>query len=228
MSGGASESVERIVKFALRLAASGCLPQSVTEDSVDGCSVESNADGLSFVMGTTRRDVRLEDLQAIWCRFEEWTMRTDKTADFAVFFEDLNCWGTGGQIVIRKAAALLLFAKAIVSEADKMRWEEFWERVQWLLPARREFVRGGGRGRYPVTFSRLGDSLLFEKEGGAVWLGPWEMRAVWCRFVEWWCLPSRNGADDLKELGGSLGGDASFYAFELACLMNELQQGKVF
>jgi hypothetical protein len=57
-----------------------------------------------------------------------------------------------------------------------------------------------------------------------------QMQQVWHRFVEWWCLPSPDGADGLAglDLGAELNGDARFYAFELACLMNEMEQIKAF
>jgi hypothetical protein len=229
-AGHTSQSAERIANFALRIAASGNLPQGVTDGSADACAVESNADGLSFVIGTARRDVGASDLRALWRRFEEWTVRADNAAEFAGFFEDLNRWGDDGQMVIRKTAAILLFAKALVSQADKMRWEDFWERLQGLLPARREFVGESGRMVYSVTFSQAGASLLFEKEGRTVRLEPEQMQQVWHRFVEWWCLPSPDGADGLAslDLSGELGGDARFYAFDLACLMNEMEQIKAF
>jgi hypothetical protein len=49
VSGGASQSAERIANFALRIAASGNLPQSVADDSANACAVESDADDLSFL-----------------------------------------------------------------------------------------------------------------------------------------------------------------------------------
>ncbi len=230
VSGGASQSAERIANFALRIAASGNLPQSVTDGSANACAVESNADGLSFVIGTASVDVSAADLNALWRRFEEWTVRADKAVDFAGFFEDLNRWGTDGQMVIRKTAALLLFAKALVSQVDKMRWEDFWDRLENFLPARRGFSGESGRRGYSVTFSRAEASLLFEKEGRTVRLEPEQMQQVWHRFVEWWCLPSPDGADGLAGLdfGAELDGDARFYAFELAGLMNEMEHIKAF
>jgi hypothetical protein len=228
VSGGASQSAERIANFALRIAASGNLPQSVTDGSANACAVESNADGLSFVIGAARLDVSASDLKSLWRRFEAWTVRADNAADFAGFFEDLNRWGADGQMVIRKTAALLLFAKALVSQVDKMRWEDFWDRLANFLPARREFSGESGRRGYSVTFSKAGAALLFEKEGRTVRLEPEQMQQVWHRFVEWWCLPSPDGADGLAglDLGAELNGDARFYAFELACLMNEMEQIK--
>lgn len=208
------------------MAASGNFPQEVSEDSADAYTVDSNADGLYFVIGNTHWRVGVDDLHTLLRRFEEWTVRADETADFADFFQDLNRWGADGQKVIRKTTALLLFAKALVSEADKMRWEDFWERLQRLLPVELGFAGAEGRARYSVTFSREGESLLFEKKGRAVRIGQEQIRLVWCRFVEWWCLPSPECEDERAGLdfGGELGADASFYAFELACLMNEIKQ----
>ncbi len=210
MSGGAVQSAERIVAVALRMAASGNLPREVSNDSTDECPVESNADGLSFVIGDTRRHVGVEDLHTLLRRFEEWTVRADKTAGFTDFFQDLNRWETDGQTVIRKTTALLLFARALVSEADKMRWVDFWGRLEMLLPVKRWFAGAGERGRYPVTLSLAGESLLFEKEGRAVRIGPEQIRVVWGRFVEWRCIPSparENGRAEL-DFGGELGTDA--------------------
>ncbi len=51
-------------------------------------------------------------------------MRADRTADFAGFFQDLNRWGGDGHRVIRKTAALLLFARALVDEAERMQGED--------------------------------------------------------------------------------------------------------
>jgi hypothetical protein len=228
VSDGASQSAERIVAVALRMAASGNFPQEVSNASAEAFSVESNADGLSFVIGNTHRHVGVDDLHALLRRFEEWTVRADKTADFADFFQDLNRWETDGHTVIRKTTALLLFARSLVSEAGKMRWEDFWGRLQRILPVERGFAGAGEWGRYSVTFSWAGESLLFEKEGRAVRIGPEQIRLVWCRFVEWWCLPSPDREDERAGLdfGGELGADAGFYAFELACLMNEIEQCK--
>jgi hypothetical protein len=230
VSGGAVQSAERIVAVALRMAASGNLPREVSNDSTDECPVESNADGLSFVIGDTRRHVGVEDLHALLRRFEQWTVCADKTAGFTDFFQDLNRWETDGQTVIRKTTALLLFARALVSEADKMRWEDFLGRLQRLLPVKRWFAGAGERGRYSVTFSWAEESLLFEMEGHAVRIGTEQIRVVWGRFVEWWCLPSPQREDERAGLdfGGELGSDAGFYAFELACLMNEIEQCKAF
>lgn len=203
-------------------------------DESDGsecsCVVEAGAGTLSFVIGTVRRTVSAAELHAIWRRFGEWTVRAEGTDDFAGFFQDLNRWGIDGRMVFRKTAALLLCAKALLLEADKMRFEEFWERLRGRLPLRREFAGQGGCGGYAVTFSRVGESLLFEKNGCAVPLGVGEIQRVWHRFVDWWCLPEKVRADDCTKLdiGGQLGGEAGFYAFELACLMNEMEHLQVF
>jgi hypothetical protein len=184
VSGGAVQCAERIVAVALRMAASGNFPQEVSNASADECPVESNADGLSFVIGDTHRRVGVDNLHTLLRRFEEWTVRADKTADFTDFFQDLNRWETDGQTVIRKTTTLLLFARALVSEADKMRWEDFLGRFQRLLPVKRGFAGTGGRGRYSVTFSGAGELLLFEKQGHAVRIGTEQIRVVWGRFVE--------------------------------------------
>jgi hypothetical protein len=53
-------------------------------------------------------------------------------------------------------------------------------------------------------------------------------RLVWNRFVEWWCLPAPEREDERAgpDFGGEPGADAGFFAFELACLMNEIGQRK--
>ncbi len=125
---------------------------------------------------------------------------------------------------------MLLFARALVSGAYKIGWEDFWGRLQRLLPVKRGFAGAGGRARYSVTFFWAEESLLFEKEGHAVPIGPEQIQVVWGRFVEWWCLPSperENGRAGLN-FGGELGTDTGFYAFELDCLMNEIEQCKAF
>lgn len=118
----------------------------------------------------------------------------------------------------------------LVKDAERMRSEDFWGRLQAEVPLRRHFVGKGGRPSYWVEISLAGDVLLFEKEGRVIRLGPEEVRQVWHRFVEWWCLPSPEGEDERAGLdfGSQIGGDAGFYAFELACLMNEMEQSKVF
>ena len=78
-------------------------------------------------------------------------------------------------MVIRKTAALLLFAKALASEADKMGWEDFWERLQMRLTVRRKLCAESARRGHSVTFSQAGESLLFEKEGCTMRIGPQQM-----------------------------------------------------
>jgi hypothetical protein len=121
---GADEQAERIVDVALRMAMSGNIPTSVVQESEEPTIVDCNTDGFSLVFGSERRNVTRDDLRSVWRRFEEWTVRADKTADFAGFFQDLNRWGGDGHGVIRKTAALLLFARALVDEAERIRGED--------------------------------------------------------------------------------------------------------
>jgi hypothetical protein len=195
-----------------------------------GCVIDCNADGLFLAFGKERWNVSKEDLRSLWRRFEEWTVRPDQSAHFVPFFEDLNRWGADGDRVIRKTAALLIFARGLVEAAERMRSEDFWGRLQAQVPLRRHFVGKGDLPSYWVEISLAGDVLLFEKEGRVIRLRPEEVRQVWHRFVEWWCLPSPEGEDERTGLdfGRQLGGDAGFYGFELACLMNEMEQSKVF
>jgi hypothetical protein len=123
-----------------------------------------------------------------------------------------------------------LFARAFAVQCDTMRGEDFWERLKGRLPLRREFTGEGGHHDYSVLFSRVGEDLFVEKQGRSVRLGPDDVGKVWHRFVEWWCLPSRT-AEDVRaglDFGDELGGDAGFYAFELACLMNEMEHHRAF
>jgi hypothetical protein len=57
-------------------------------------------------------------------------------------------------------------------------------------------------------------------------IGPEQTRLVGNRFVEWWCLPAPEREDERAGLdfGGEPGADAGFFAFKLACLMNEIGQ----
>ena len=121
---GADEQADRIVDVATRMAMSGNIPTSVVEESEEPTTVDCNTDSFSLVFGSERRNVARDDLHSVWRRFEEWTVRADNAADFAGFFQDLNRWRSNGHSVIRKTAALLLFARALVDEAERIRGED--------------------------------------------------------------------------------------------------------
>jgi hypothetical protein len=121
---GADEQADRIVDVATRMAMSGNIPTSVVEESKEPTTVDCNTDSFSLVFGSERRNVARDDLHSVWRRFEEWTVRADNAADFAGFFQDLNRWRSNGHSVIRKTAALLLFARALVDEAERIRGED--------------------------------------------------------------------------------------------------------
>ena len=158
---------DRIVDVAIRMAMSGNIPMSTSDGSGEPCVIDCNADGLFLAFGKERWNVSKEDLRSLWRRFKEWTVRPDQAADFAPFFEDLNRWGVDGDRVIRKTAALLLFAMGLVKDAERMRSEDFWGRLQAEVPLRRHFVGKGGRPSYwrmslslramrrPLPFSEL-------------------------------------------------------------------------
>ena len=193
-------------------------------------AIKREGDGLLFTADSERVEVTNVELRLLWERFQKWKIRGDSAATLAEFFSDLNRWGKTGEAMIKEVLGLLLFAGAALEQIEAKRLEDFWERMKAMLPGRLRIATNPERPAYDVDFRVVDNALLFKKDGTTTVLEMKDVRAIWWRFVEYWCLPWGKDVDlaTAMDLGGPEGGWGGNYGYELACLMYEMEMQAAF
>lgn len=192
------------------------------------CVMSRDGDSLVVLFESERLILTTEELLLLWNRFQEWKVRKDPSLVFSQFFEDMNRWGDIGVTVIREVVVGLMFAASNLSELDVKRREDGLERIAPLLPRRLYFDSGKGGAAYAVDFRLEAGELVFEKNGHSKVISRADIGVVWSVFAGWWVLPRSRELRSVLEFEVGKAGDRAFFAFELACLMQEAEMKAAF
>ncbi len=189
------------------------------------CLLSRAGNELAVSFRAERVILRKPEIELLWIRFQAWKVRKDSTITFRRYFEDANHWGCWGDIVIKEVVAMLMFTASALAEIDAKKSMDPLFRVISLLPRTLYFGPWQDTPGYSAGFRVSEGALVFEKQGRMQVIPGAEMAMIWSWFTEWWHMPQPEGRD-LKafvDLRTNKGGERAFYAFELACLLQEAE-----